>query len=102
MQLKTGSRWKSAVCATEIVVVRPPKSPVALQCGGQAMLPHGAEGLAGGEPAAGLDTGSLLGKRYGDETTGAEILCAKAGAGTLAFDGRPAIVKEAKKLPSSD
>ena len=31
-----------------------------------------------------------------------EILCTKAGAGTLTIGGRPLGAKEAKKLPASD
>ena len=27
MELKPGSRWKSAVCPAEVVIVRPPKEP---------------------------------------------------------------------------
>ena len=31
MDLKPGSRWKSAVCDTEVVVVRPPKAETSLE-----------------------------------------------------------------------
>ena len=44
MDLKPGSRWKSAVCDGEFVVVRPPKSAVILECGGHPVIrshPHG-------------------------------------------------------------
>jgi hypothetical protein len=54
-------------------------------------------------PAVGLDTGSILGKRYtavDDDTF--EILVTKAGAGTLADTATPLVFKEAKPLPSSD
>lgn len=102
MQLKPGSRWKSAVCQTEVVVVRPPAAEVTLACGGVAMLAPGeaaADGAAMDPAHAG---GSLLGKRYTDAASGIELLCAKGGAGSLTIDGRPASVKDAKKLPSSD
>ena len=36
--LKPGLRLRSAVCATEIVVLRAPPSEVELTCGGMAML----------------------------------------------------------------
>ena len=52
-----------------------------------------------------LDTGaegSLLGKRYEDETAGVEVLCTKPGPGALACDGRALTLKSAKPLPSSD
>lgn len=102
MELKPGSRWKSAVCETEVVVVRPPKGEATLECGGAPMLPHGAARPEGGSVAGAHAAGSLLGKRYEDSETGAELLCTKGGAGSLSISGRPAVVKEAKKLPSSD
>lgn len=102
MDLKPGSRWRSAVCATEVVVVRPPNAAVTLECGGAPMLAAGVERPEGGEVAAAHSTGSLLGKRYADPDTGLEALCAKAGVGSLSIDGRPLAAKDAKKLPSSD
>jgi hypothetical protein len=103
MDLKPGSRWKSAVCAAEAVVVRAPSGPVTLACGGAPMLAWTAERPAAASAvAAGQDAGSLLGKRYGDAETGLEVLCAKPGAGSLSADGRPLVVKDAKKLPASD
>lgn len=102
MDLKPGSRWKSAVCATEAVVVRPPSSPAVLECGGQPMVAHGAQPPEGLAPAPGHAAGSLLGKRYADAETGLEVLCAKGGVGSLALSGRPLIVRDAKKLPASD
>jgi hypothetical protein len=103
MDLKPGSRWRSAVCDTEVVVVRPPSAGGArLECGGHPMLPLGTEKPAGLTLAPDHGGGSHAGKRYQDETTGIELLCSKAGAGSLAVDGRPAPTKEAKKLPSSD
>lgn len=102
MELKPGSRWRSAVCDTEVVVVRPAAGGASLECGGQPMVAHGAERPAGLSPAAGHDAGSLIGKRYTDEASGLELLCAKGGAGSLGLDGRLLTVKEAKKLPSSD
>ncbi len=102
MDLKPGSRWRSAVCDTEVVVVRPPSASAVLACGGHAMTPHGAERSAGLSLDAGHSAGSLLGKRYTDPESGLEALCSKPGAGSLSVDGRPLAMKEAKKLPSSD
>ena len=102
MDLKPGSRWKSAVCDTEVVVVRPPKTPVSLECGGHPMVAHAAarpEGLSVSESHAG---GSQMGKRFADEGSGLEVLCSKAGAGSLSIDGQPIAAKDAKKLPASD
>ncbi len=103
MDLKPGSRWKSAVCAAEAVVVRAPSGPVTLACGGEPMLAWAAERPAAASAVAGgHDTGSQMGKRYGDPETGLEVLCAKPGAGSLSVDGRLLVVKDAKKLPASD
>jgi hypothetical protein len=102
MDLKPGSRWKSAVCATEVVVVRPPSAAGALECGGQPMIAHADTPPAGLTPAAEFSGGSLVGKRYADADTGLEVLCAKPGTGSLSLSGRLLVVRDAKKLPSSD
>jgi hypothetical protein len=98
MELKPGSRWKSALSAVEIVVVRPPSAAGVLTCGGVAMLPHGTAAAEAVAPSGETQAG----KRYHDAASGLEALCAKGGAGELAFDGRPMPVKDAKKLPASD
>ncbi|MFC4295816.1 hypothetical protein ACFO0A_12190 [Novosphingobium tardum] len=102
MDIKPGSRWKSAVCSAEMVVVRPPSSVGELQCGGVAVIPHGEAASPGGTVDPGHAGGVLVGKRYTDEQSGIEVLGAKAGEGSLAFDGRPLSLKEAKPLPASD
>jgi hypothetical protein len=103
MDLKPGSRWKSAVCSAEVVVVRAPNAPASLECGGAAMLAGGADRPVNA-PAIDPDhaAGVLVGKRYTDAESGLEALCAKAGAGSLSVDGRALVVKDPKKLPSSD
>jgi hypothetical protein len=102
MQLKPGSRWKSAVCDTEVVVMRPPKSGGQLECGGVAMVTIDSARTEDAKPAVGADGGTLLGKRYGDTEQGLEVLCTKGGAGALSLDGRPLELRAAKRLPSSD
>ena len=102
MDLKPGSRWKSAVCATEVVVVRPPSAAAILECGGQPMVPMAQAKPEGLSLSPDHAQGSQVGKRYIDEESGAELLCSKAGAGSLALNGRPVAIKDAKKLPSSD
>jgi hypothetical protein len=102
MELKPGSRWKSAVCDTELVVVRPPSSAVALQCGGHPMMAHAEAKPADVVIAADQAAGTQAGKRFADDVSGIELLCTKAGAGSLSIDGRPLGAKEAKKLPASD
>jgi hypothetical protein len=102
MDLKPGSRWKSAVCETEIVVVRTPKVPVSLECGGHVMVAHNApkpDGMAISEAWA---SGTVAGKRFADEVTGLEVLCSKSGAGALSVTGRALKTMGTKKLPSSD
>jgi len=102
MELKPGSRWKSAVCDGEFVVVRPPKGGGELTCGGVPVVPHASEKPAGGTVSPDQASGTQLGKRYSDEETGVVVLASKGGAGSLALDGRPLVLQEAKKLPASD
>jgi hypothetical protein len=102
MDLKPGSRWKSAVCEAEFVVVRPPKTDASLECGGQPVIPHAEARPEGATVSPDHAGGSQAGKRFVDTETGLEVLCTKAGAGSVAVDGRPIGVTEAKKLPASD
>jgi hypothetical protein len=102
MELKPGSRWKSAVCAAEVVVVRPPSNPVTLECGGHRMTGVGEDKPEGLSLSDDHSTGVHMGKRYVDDATGLEALGVKAGAGSLSADGRPLKIKEAKALPASD
>jgi hypothetical protein len=101
MELTAGSRWRSAVSETEVVVVRPAEDGHQLGCGGADMVPVGTDTPRGSiEPA--LAEPTLLGKRYEDEASGLEVLCSKGGDGTLTLDGKPLMIKSAKPLPSSD
>ncbi len=103
MALKPGTRLRSQVCSTEIIVVRMPAVDIDLRCGGVEMVPVGADVPEGKEPAPGLGTGTLLGKRYTSEADQSlEVLVTKAGAGTLSDGDTPLIPKESKPLPSSD
>ena len=45
--------------------------------------------------------GTLLGKRYTDDGA-LEVLCTKAGEGSLSIGDTPLVLKEAKPLPASD
>ncbi len=102
MEIKPGSRWKSAVCDAQMVVVRPPKSEGELQCGGVAVLPQADAAALAGEVHPDHAGGVLIGKRYVDEESQIEVLGAKAGKGSLSFDGRALSLKDAKPLPASD
>ena len=99
-QLKAGTRLKSAVCNTEVMVVLAPAGDVDLTCGGAPMLDMSAD-KPGGSVAAGHDAGTQIGKRYVNEAGDLEILCTKPGEGSLAA-GDLLTVKGAKPLPSSD
>ena len=102
MQMKPGSRWKSAVCDTEVVVVRAAASEVTVECGGHAMVAFADAKPEGLTLSADHAAGTGAGKRFADADTGLELLCSKAGKGSLSIDGRAIEVKQAKKLPSSD
>jgi hypothetical protein len=101
MELPAGSRWKSTVCTTEVVVVRPPGAPRSLGCGGAEMVALDTAG-GGGTIDPALAGGTQMGKRYADEASGIELLCTKAGDGTVTLDGTPVELKGAKPLPASD
>ncbi len=101
-QLKPGSRMRSAVCTTEVMVVMAPSGDVDLTCGGTPMLDLAEDPPAGGTPDGELASGTQPGKRYVNEAGDLELLCTKPGAGSLGV-GRTALqIKGAKPLPSSD
>ena len=102
MELKPGTRLKSAVDATEVVVVKAPKDDVDLRCGGSAMAPIGTDAAAGASLDVNHSAGTQMGKRYADEEIGIELLCTKAGDGSLSIGDQALLLKDAKPLPSSD
>ena len=102
MELKPGVRLRSAVDTTEVIVVRGPKAEVDLRCGGSPMIEQAAQSDAGAQPDSAFADGTALGKRYADEETGLELLCTKAGPGSLSLGDQPLGLKDAKPLPSSD
>ena len=99
-ELKAGLKLNSAVCDAQIMVIKPGGSP-ALSCGGVPMQAGDAT-TAGAAPDAGHMAGCQIGKRYVNEDQSVEVLCVKAGDGSLAADGAALTMKDAKKLPSSD
>jgi len=102
MELKPGQKLHSAVCGTQVVVVKAPAAPVEVGCGGAPMLPDGEE--ATGSPVLDASVGEapLMGKRYADDDLGIELLCTRAGEGAITVDGNALPVKGAKPLPASD
>lgn len=101
MALKAGTRLRSAVCTTEVVVVKTPDRDIEVSCGGAPMLGNDEERPEGATPTD-TDEPTLLGKRYTNDAEDVELLCTKAGDGTLAVDGERLFLKDAKPLPSSD
>ena len=100
--LKTGSRLRSAVCATEGMLVKAPATDVEICCGGVPMLDPAATKPSGLAIAADARSGTALGKRYVNASGDLELLCTKPGEGSLSVAGVPLVLKEAKALPSSD
>ena len=99
--VKAGTRLRSAVCETQVVVVKAPADAVSIECGGRPMLAFDDDSPR--EPMVGdAGEGTKLGKRYADEEIGIELLCSKAGAGDLTVNGNALMLKGAKPLPSSD
>jgi hypothetical protein len=99
--LKAGMRLRSRTCATEVIVVRASAEDVELRCGGQ---PMSSEVVDGSKEALAPDhgNGTQLGKRYGSADLGLELLCTKAGEGSLSVGDDALPLKDAKPLPSSD
>ena len=99
--LKAGARLKSAVCTTEVIVVKTPAGNVDLTCGGFAMV-NAIETVERGTPQPEAAGGTVLGKRYVNRDETLEILCTKAGDGALGIGDTLLSLKEAKSLPASD
>ena len=100
--LKAGSRLKSAVCSSELMVVVAPSGDVNLTCGGAPVIDIGADAPAGAAIDPDHKGGTQMGKRYTNEAGSIEVLCTKPGEGSLALDGTALEIKGAKPLPSSD
>ena len=96
--MKAGTKLKSAVCDTEVIVIKTGGAPV--ECGGAPMAPERPEQRPALDPA--FAGGTKIGKRYVDAANTLELLCIKAGQGSLSSGGVALQVREAKPLPSSD
>jgi hypothetical protein len=91
MKLKPGSRLRSQVDATEVIVVRAPADDIEVTCGGHPMID------VHDEPAPGLTPVDSSG---GDAAV--EFLVTTPGGYGLSVAGEPLVLKEAKPLPASD
>jgi hypothetical protein len=100
---RPGRALASTVDTTMVIVVRAPDHDISLTCAGVEMWDPkaGGSGPAGVADASQLG-GTVLGKRYGDEALGLELLCTKSGQGTLAADGAVLPMMGPKTLPASD
>ena len=96
--MKPGSKLKSAVCDTEVMVVR--ASDVIVECGGAPMVETRPAERAAIDPAHAA--GTKIGKRYVDAAGKVELLCVKQGQGSLSIAGVALTTKDAKPLPASD
>jgi hypothetical protein len=96
--MKPGPKLKSAVCDTEVMVIRGTEGVV--DCGGAPMLEQATADKKPINPA--FAEGTRIGKRYVDAAGKLELLCTKAGKGSLSVGGVALQIKDAKPLPSSD
>ena len=96
--MKSGSKLKSAVCDTEVMVIR--SAAVVVECGGAPMVEE--RPAERGTIKPGFAQGTLIGKRYVDAAGSLELLCVKPGKGSLSIGGVPLQLKDAKPLPASD
>ncbi|MEO7657958.1 MAG: hypothetical protein ABIS25_11595 [Sphingomicrobium sp.] len=96
--MKPGSKLKSVVCDTEVMVIRAGVGTVA--CGGSPMAEEHPAQPDAIDPA--FSGGTRIGKRYVDAAATVELLCIKQGAGSLSLDGVELTTKDAKPLPASD
>ena len=99
--IKNGTRLRSQVCDTQVIVVRSADSLDDLRAGGAPLVAVEGDVDAGFTIDPLMSAGSLMGKRYVDDA-GAEVLVTKAGTGTLSIGSTPLSIKEAKPLPASD
>ena len=97
--MKAGTKLKSAVCDTEVMVIRAGRDGE-LTCGGAVMATDRPDVRGAVDPA--FASGTVLGKRYQDAEGAIELLCIKGGAGALAIDGVLLELKDVKPRPSSD
>jgi hypothetical protein len=96
--MKPGTKLKSTVCDTEVMVIR--GSGAVVECGGAPMVEE--RPAERGTLNPGAAQGTQIGKRYVDAAGSLELLCVKAGKGSLSIGGVPLQLKDAKPLPASD
>lgn len=96
--MKPGTKLKSVVCDTEVMVVR--AGDTAIECGGLPMTEERPTERKAVNPA--FTEGTKIGKRYVNTAGTVELLCVKPGQGSLSIAGQALKIKDAKPLPASD
>lgn len=96
--MKPGTKLKSVVCDTEVMVVR--AADAAIECGGLPMAEDRPPERKPVNPA--FAEGTKIGKRYVNAAGTVELLCTKPGQGSLSIAGQALTIKDAKPLPASD
>jgi hypothetical protein len=96
--MKAGTKLKSAVCDTEVMVIR--AADAVVECGGVPMADERPAERKAVNPA--FAEGTKIGKRYVNDAGSIELLCVKAGQGSLSIAGQALKIKDAKPLPASD
>jgi enoyl-CoA hydratase len=101
VKFRAGQQLVSAVDSTAVIVIKAPAAECTVTCGGVAMAAAGGP-VTAAEPDPTLLGGTQIGKRYVDDADTIQLLCTKAGQGTLALDGSRLQIQAAKPLPASD
>jgi hypothetical protein len=101
VSLKPGLRLRSVTCTTEVIVVKGSGEGLDLRCGGEPMVPLD-QTPAVKTPVTAFTEGTQIGKRYVDKGESIEVLCTKAGEGSLSLGDDALLMRGAKPLPSSD
>jgi len=103
MKLQPGQMLASPVDTTTVMVVRAPSAGIDLTCAGVPMWdPRSGREPPSATPDPAQLGGSELGKRYADPDLGLELLCTKAGRGSLAVSGVRLPAAAPRALPASD
>ena len=101
VKFRAGQQLVSAVDSTAVIIIKAPATECTVTCGGVAMAVAG-QAVTAAKPDPSLMGGTQIGKRYVDDADTIQLLCTKAGQGTLALDGSPLRIAAAKPLPASD
>jgi hypothetical protein len=81
--------------------VRAPAVPIDLRGGGHPFV-GATDEVTPLTIESGFDGGTLLGKRYGDDDLRLELLCTRAGHGSISVGDKILEIKGVKALPASD